>query len=143
AEGNVIVLGSGRVEVEQACSGLSMLMIFFALSTAMAILVRRPLADRILILVSAAPIAILANVFRITATGLAQEWFGAEAAHKIFHEWAGWMMMPLALAMLWLELGVLSLVLREKKDDSQVPLHFDGPLGGLAGQSGPGPKNSR
>jgi exosortase len=137
AEGNVIVLSNGRVEVEQACSGLSMLMIFFALSTAMAILVRRPLFDRILIVVSAAPIAILANVFRITATGLAQEWFGAEAAHKIFHDWAGWMMMPLALAMLWLELGVLSLVLREKKEDSQVPLQFDGPMGV------PGPKNPR
>jgi exosortase len=146
AEGNVIVLGNGRVEVEQACSGLSMLMIFFALSTAMAILVRRPLLDRILILVAAAPIAILANVFRITATGLAQEWFGAEAAHKIFHDWAGWMMMPLALAMLWLLLGVLSLVLREQKEDSQVPLNLDGPMGlpgGLAGQSAPGPKNPR
>jgi exosortase len=59
AEGNVIVLGNGRIEVEQACSGLSMLMIFFALATAMAILVRRPILDRFVILASAAPIAIL------------------------------------------------------------------------------------
>jgi exosortase len=142
SEGNVIVLGNGRIEVEQACSGLSMLLIFFALSTAMAILVRRPLLDRLVILASAAPIAILANVFRITATGLAQEWFGAEAAHKIFHDWAGWMMMPLALGLLWLELGVLSLVLREKKEDSQVPLNFNSPMG-PGGQSAPAPRNPR
>ena len=30
SEGNVIILPSGRIEVERACSGLSMLLIFFA-----------------------------------------------------------------------------------------------------------------
>jgi exosortase len=142
SEGNVIRIGKGTIEVEQACSGLSMLMIFFALATAMAILVRRPLLDRLVILLSAAPIAIVANVFRITATGLAQEWFGPEAAQKIFHDWAGWMMMPLALALLWLELGALSLVLRDYKEDSQESLNFD-PMTGPVGQSAPAPKNSR
>jgi exosortase len=139
SEGNVIVLGSGRIEIERACSGLSMLLIFFALATAMAILVRRPLLDRLVILASAAPIAIIANVARITATGLAQEWFGPEAARKIFHDWAGWMMMPFALALVWLELGFLSLLLREPAATEEVPLGFGHPLGAAAS----GPKNGR
>jgi exosortase len=139
SEGNVIVLGSGRIEIERACSGLSMLLIFFALATAMAILVRRPLLDRLVILASAAPIAIIANVARITATGLAQEWFGPEAARKIFHDWAGWMMMPFALALVWLELGFLSLLLRETEAAEEAPLGFDHPVGAAAG----GPKTGR
>jgi exosortase len=141
SEGHRIVLGSGpALEIEQACSGLSMLMIFFALATAMAILIRRPLLDRLVIVASAVPIAVIANVARITATGIAQVWFGPEAAQKIFHDWAGWMMMPLALGLLWLELGLMSLLLREvEEEDPQSPLTFDF----SGGQAGPGPKNQR
>jgi exosortase len=144
-EGHRILLGSGQIEVEQACSGLSMMMIFFALATAMAILIRRPLLDRAVILLSAVPIAIIANVARITATGLAQEWFGAEAARKIFHDWAGWMMMPFALVLLGMELGVLSLIFRETEGESDggqetsEPAPFDFTLG----QPGAAPKSSR
>ncbi len=133
ARGNVIELRSPpTLEVEKACSGLSMMLIFFALSTAMAVLVRRPLVDRLILLVSAVPIAIVANVARITATGLAQEMFGPEAARRIFHDWAGWLMMPLALALLWLELRALSLLLRPAGDGG-VPLVFDHPLGPAEG----------
>jgi exosortase len=145
SEGNVIVLGNGRIEVERACSGLSMLMIFFALATAMAVLMNRPLLDRLVIVVSAAPIAIVANVVRITATGLAQEWFGPEAAHKIFHDWAGWLMMPLALGLLWLGMGALSLLLPETVESDELPLAFDHPLGAAtpAAKTGGGVREGR
>ena len=43
AEGNVILLNDVRLGVVEACSGLRMLVIFFALSTAVALLMRRPL----------------------------------------------------------------------------------------------------
>src|SRR5262249_50290096 len=57
AEGNSILLDSGRVGVEEACSGLSMLMTFVALSTAVVFVFERPLPDRIVILLSSIPIA--------------------------------------------------------------------------------------
>lgn len=108
AEGNTIHLDGGPIEVAEACSGLSMLLTFFAISTALAVLVERPLFDKIVLVASALPIAIVANVTRITATGVAQEMFGREAAHALFHDWAGWLMMPLALGMLWVELWLLT-----------------------------------
>ena len=55
SEGNVIRMGAIRIGVVEACSGLSMLVIFFALSTAVAIVVRRPLWERLLLVVSALP----------------------------------------------------------------------------------------
>ena len=48
AEGNVIQLNEARIGVVEACSGLSMLITFFALSTAAALVVKRPLLDRIM-----------------------------------------------------------------------------------------------
>jgi exosortase len=110
-EGNTIILKEGRIGIVEACSGLSMMLIFFALSTAVAIVARRPWPDRIIVVLSAVPIAVASNVARITTTGLAQEWFGKEVAHKIFHDWAGWLMMPFAVALLGVELWVLSRLL--------------------------------
>ena len=46
AEGNVINVGEVQIGVVEACSGLRMLMIFFALSTAVALLIQRPLCYR-------------------------------------------------------------------------------------------------
>lgn len=102
AEGNVIFLTQSRIGVVEACSGLSMLLIFFALATAVVMLYQPPWLDRLVIILSAVPIAIVTNILRITATGIAQELFGEEAAEKIFHDWAGWLMMPVALGFLGL-----------------------------------------
>jgi len=122
AEGNVIVLEDMRLGVIDACSGLGMLMTFFALSTAVALVVRRPLADRLVIVASAVPIAVLANVARITGTGVISQTLGEEAAHALFHDLAGWLMMPLALGLLWLELVLLSAILAEPVPARPIPL---------------------
>jgi exosortase len=113
AEGNVILLGSGPIGVAQACSGLSMMLIFFALSTALVVVVPRPRLDKAIVVLSSLPIAVLVNVARIAATGVAQEYFGPQVAHAIFHDAAGGLMMPLALGLLGMELWLLSRLLPE------------------------------
>jgi len=127
AEGNVIVLEEFHLGVIDACSGLGMLMTFFALSTAVALVVPRRLADRLVIVASALPIAVLANVARITATGVVYQTLGEEAAHALFHDLAGWLMMPLALGLLWLELALLSALLAEPLPARPIPLALLGP----------------
>jgi exosortase len=130
AEGNTIILSRGRIGVVEACNGLSMMLIFFALATALAIVVRRPLLDTVVILLSAAPIAVIANVLRITATGAAQELISPDAAHAIFHDWAGWLMMPVALGLLWFELWLLSRSLVKPPADDAPPV-LPGPFGAV------------
>jgi exosortase len=122
AEGNTIYLDNGPLLVHEACSGLSMLLIFFALSTAVVIVVKRPWLDRGVILLSTVPIAVIANVIRITATGMAQEYVGVKQARTFFHDWAGFLMMPLALAMLWAELWLLAHLLPEEAEAKISPL---------------------
>jgi exosortase len=124
AEGNIIFIEEIPLGVEQACSGLGMLMTFFALATAMAMIVHASLTDRLILIASAIPIAILANVIRITATGYAYHLGGRDSqlAQMIYHDLAGWLMMPLAVAMLWLELQLLSRLFLEESEAAPLPL---------------------
>jgi exosortase len=124
ADGNIIYIDDIRLGVEEACSGLGMLMTFFALATALAMIVHAPLHDRLILVASAIPIAILANVIRITATGVAYHLAGKDssAAQVIYHDLAGWLMMPLAVAMLWLELKFLAHLFVTEADAAPLPL---------------------
>jgi exosortase len=113
ADGNVIRLNDNEINIVEACSGLRMLVIFFALSTAVALVIRRPLWQRIVLVASAVPIALLVNVLRITVTGALYEMVSSEAAHAVFHDLAGWLMMPVALVFLALELKLFAHLLIE------------------------------
>lgn len=104
AEGNIIVIDELRIGVLEACSGLGMLVTFFALSTAAALLVDRPLLDRLVLFASAIPIGVCVNIARITVTGILHKTAGSAIANAVFHDLAGWLMMPLAMGLLWLEL---------------------------------------
>jgi exosortase len=108
SSGNVIRLGPHLLNVAEACSGLSMLMTFFALAAATALLIERPLIWKVIILLSVPPIAVAANVIRIVITAILYQVASSELAERMFHDVAGWVMMPLGLGLLWLELWVLS-----------------------------------
>ena len=120
AEGNVILLSDYQIGVAEACSGLRMLMTSLALAFGLAFVSNRPIWERLVIVVSAVPIALLTNVFRITLTGLAFEFFGPEAAEKVFHDLAGWLMMPMAVALLSLEMTILAKMTIEPQEGSTL-----------------------
>ena len=111
AEGNVIVLGDTRLGVDKACGGLSMLLAFVTLSGAVAVLYRsRPVIDRVLVLAAAVPVALACNVVRISVTGLVYYAGWTELGDRLVHDLAGWLMMPLALGLMWAELRLLDWV---------------------------------
>jgi exosortase len=127
AEGNVIVIDEVRLEVINACNGLGMLFTFFALSTAAAVIIDRPLLDKLMVVASAIPIALVVNIVRITITGVAHLTLGAEIGRALMHDFAGWLMMPMALGLVWLELWFLSRLLVEEAPLAPVPLSLSGP----------------
>ena len=106
AEGNVILVKNQRLEVAEACRGLSMLLSFGALITAMVILVRRPIAERVVLVLSIIPIALFCNIVRIAVTGVIYGMAGREV-HSA-HDYAGYAMMALALGLVVLELTIMA-----------------------------------
>ena len=117
-EGNVITVGSEPLEVATACNGLSMLMSLAAVVAATAALVPMALVKRLALLVTIVPIALLSNVLRISATAWAFHAFGAKVGGTYAHDLAGWLMMPLAMVFVGLELLVMSWVVVESSSDS-------------------------
>jgi exosortase len=118
AQGNVIQLTDRPLEVARACSGLRMMMLFFALCIGAAFVTQRPLWEKLLIIASAAPIAVAANVARIVLTAVIYEiaslWptvIDLDTAGELIHDWAGYMMMPIGLLFLLAETTLLSKLL--------------------------------
>jgi len=118
AEGNIISLTSGQIGVAEACSGLRMLYSFFALTVGACMVIDRAWYEKVLIALSAIPIAIFVNCIRIVVTGLAFEHFDPETARHIFHDAAGWLMMPLGFALL---MGVLAILDRLIVTENRFP----------------------
>jgi exosortase len=114
--GNMISLGPDiqPLNVIDQCSGLRMLTIFVALSFAVALVSHRPIWERIVIILSSVPIALAVNVMRISITGMMHVAFHgtqhADIADKFFHDFAGWIMMPMAMVFLFLEFVLLQYV---------------------------------
>jgi exosortase len=134
AEGNVIQVNQARIGVVEACSGLGMFLLFFALATGVAIVSRRSFLDKMLIVASSVPIAVLANVIRITTTAFAYVVVGSRGADLVFHDLAGWLMMPLALGMLWVELWLLQRLLIERPAQTLAPIRLVVPQPSASGQ---------
>jgi len=127
-EGNQIVVGERHLGVVDACSGLRMLTIFIALSVAIVMLGDLEWYESLVIMGSAIPIALVVNAIRITLTGVMYT-INPDIAEKIFHDWAGYFMMPMALGLLYLVQTLLSVLF--VVDDTQ--LATVGPLQGVTG----------
>jgi exosortase len=97
-EGNVLELPSMTLAVVEACSGIRSLVSLITLATVLAYFTERTLGARVLLVLSAVPIAILANAFRVAGTGYASLWFGPRAAEGFFHTFSGWLIFIVALA---------------------------------------------
>lgn len=111
-EGNVILLSEVDMGIIEACNGLRMMMTFFAVSCAAALFIEASAWKKAALIAGAIPIAVACNVLRIAVTGVLHETAGRELAEKVFHDLAGWLMMPLGLFFLWLELAFLDRVVR-------------------------------
>ncbi|WP_447977156.1 exosortase A [Candidatus Nitrospira bockiana] len=108
-EGNVIALSRTTLEVAEACSGIRSLMTLLALGTAFAYFTERVFWKRVVIVLAAVPVAIVANAFRVTGTGVLAQYYGDEAAQGFYHDFSGWLVFVVACVMLF---GVARLVSR-------------------------------
>ena len=97
-EGNMMTLpGDVQMFVAEACSGMRQLTGFLALTTAVAYLSARPAWYRVTLVASSIPIAMTANVARVTLTGYIMYYLNPEYASGAYHTVEGLLMMALGL----------------------------------------------
>jgi len=111
-EGNVITLASIQLEVAEACSGIRSLVTLITLALVYGYFMEKNLTRRVIIVLSAIPIAIVANAFRIFGTGICAQYWDPRAAEGFFHEFSGWVVFVLSLFLLLGTHALLKLIAR-------------------------------
>ena len=88
-DGNIIDLGTYKLQVVDACSGLRYLFPLLSLSFLAAYLFHAPIWQRVLVLLSSIPITILMNGFRIGMVGVTVDRWGPRMADEALHFFEG------------------------------------------------------
>ena len=108
----------GTLNVEEACSGMRLMMAFVTLGLAMAYLGRRPNWQRIIMVLCCIPIALLCNIIRVTLTGLIHVYEIDSLASGAPHEMLGLAMLPIALGLFALVGWVLKNLFVESAEEA-------------------------
>jgi exosortase len=101
-EGNIIHLANQTLFVAEACSGIRSLMALLTLGIVFAYFFRRSWTIRAILVLSAIPIAILVNAFRVALTGVLTHYYGEAAASGWIHETEGFFTFGIAFVLLML-----------------------------------------
>src|SRR5713101_3907908 len=99
-EGNVILLAGTTLEVAEACSGIRSLQALLALGTVYGYFSQRVMWKRWMLVLLSIPIAIVANAFRVTGTGVMANYWGVEAAEGFYHTFQGLLIFVIAFVLL-------------------------------------------
>lgn len=95
-DGSTLYMPHGAVMVEDVCSGLRSLIALLALGVLCSYLTNGRLRKRILMLAASVPIALGANIFRISVISLVSEVYGYHLATGAFHDTMGFLAFGLA-----------------------------------------------
>lgn len=101
-EGNVINLPSMSLEVVEACSGIRSLVSLITVAVVYGYFAESRRLVRVILVLTAIPVAVVTNGIRIMGTGLLCEYWDPEKAQGFFHEFSGEVIFLLALALLYL-----------------------------------------
>jgi exosortase len=96
-EGNVLQLPSRTLEVAEACSGIRSLASLMMFAVVLGYFTESRAVRRVVMVLAAVPLAIVANALRVAGTGIASEWISPAAADGFLHTFSGMAVFGLAL----------------------------------------------
>jgi exosortase len=106
-EGTIIVLRDSQVEVAEACSGIRILAGCCIVALGLILLTNHKTWLKCLVVASAVPIAVGANIARITLTAVLQVWLGQELTRGVLHDVLGVCTPVVAVGLLFAEMALV------------------------------------
>ncbi len=131
-DGYIIDLGVIKLHVAEACSGLRYLFPILSFSYIFAILFHGSLVMKAILLLSAAPIAVIMNSARIAIAGMIVQYQGPEHLEGFSHFFEGWVIFVLSVLMLF---GLARLLLLFRPGRTTLVDALDLDFSGLATQA--------
>ena len=119
-EGNLIDLGTYKLEVVEACSGLTYLYPLLGFGVICAYMYKAEFWKKLLLVLSTIPIAILLNSFRIGMIGFLVKYFGDEQATGFLHAFEGFAVFMVCVAILFVEMWLLTFVGQNRRPFGEV-----------------------
>ena len=119
------------LDVAEACSGMRLLWAFLALGVLMAYLHKRPAWQRVILLGSTIPIAIICNILRVTVTGLIYIFGNPQYAQGRWHDMLGNMMIFVAFLLYGGLAWLMSNLFVEEEDPEEVVITRSKPSSAL------------
>jgi exosortase D (VPLPA-CTERM-specific) len=107
-DGNIIDLGTYKLQVVDACSGLRYLFPLLSLGFLAAYLFHAPIWQRATVLLSCIPITIAMNGFRIGIVGVTVDHWGPKMADGVLHFFEGWIIFVACAFLLTAEIYLLA-----------------------------------
>jgi exosortase len=86
--------------VEDPCSGLRSLLAMTALTAVYSFFTQRTTVKKLVLFVSAIPLAIIGNIFRITTIAIVAQAFGQELAGGLYHDYSGYIVFSIAIGLM-------------------------------------------
>jgi exosortase len=114
-EGNILHLQNTTLQVVDACSGLRSLLSLSALAAALAYVTQRTLVKGIILFLVAVPVAIGANILRLSMTAILASLGGEQMAQGFLHQFSGVAVFAFAVVSLSL-IGAILRWMSFKKD---------------------------
>ena len=108
------------LNVAEACAGLRSLMTFVSLAAMLAFLSARPLWAKIVMVVTAVPIAIFCNVMRVSGQGLLDRYVSQQLSESFAHQFVGVIMLIPAFFLILLVGWILQNLFIDEVDDKDA-----------------------
>ena len=106
-EGNILHLQNITLQVVDACSGLRSLISLSALAAALAYVTQRTVVKGVILFLAAVPVAIGANILRLSITAVLASLYGERVAQGFLHQFSGLVVFAFAVISLSLIGGLL------------------------------------
>jgi exosortase len=120
----IFIIGHGGMQrtlnVAEACAGLRSLMTFISVGAAVAFLSNRPLWQKIIVTLSAIPIAIFCNVMRVSGQGLLDHYVSQQLSEDFAHQFVGMIMLIPAFLLILLVGWMLDQIFVEEVERGEV-----------------------
>lgn len=100
-EGNMLFFTGTNLEVAEACSGIRSIVALTMLSAIFAHISPGATWRRVTIIFAAIPIAFIANILRITGTGILAHFYGDKVARGFLHDFSGFAVFIIGLIILF------------------------------------------